>query len=55
MPQGQGLEIDYRVGGVEALDGAYDLVTSLEVVEHVADVPRLRRAAWPARSRRTAC
>ena len=36
--QGQGLEIDYRVGGVEALDGRYDLVTSLEVVEHVADV-----------------
>ncbi|WP_114952707.1 bifunctional 2-polyprenyl-6-hydroxyphenol methylase/3-demethylubiquinol 3-O-methyltransferase UbiG [Sphingosinicella terrae] len=36
---GQGLEIDYRVGGVEALDGRYDLVTSLEVVEHVADVP----------------
>ena len=35
---GQGLEIDYRVGGVEALRGKYDLVTSLEVVEHVADV-----------------
>lgn len=37
--QGQGLEIDYRVGGAEALDGRYDLVTSMEVVEHVADVP----------------
>lgn len=36
---GQGLEIDYRVGGVENLDGRFDLVTSLEVVEHVADVP----------------
>jgi 2-polyprenyl-6-hydroxyphenyl methylase/3-demethylubiquinone-9 3-methyltransferase len=36
---GQGLEIDYRVGGVEALDGRHDLVTCLEVVEHVADVP----------------
>ena len=36
--QGQGLEIDYRVGGAEALDGRYDLVTCLEVVEHVADV-----------------
>jgi 2-polyprenyl-6-hydroxyphenyl methylase/3-demethylubiquinone-9 3-methyltransferase len=35
---GQGLSIDYRVGSVEALDGAYDLVTSLEVVEHVSDV-----------------
>ncbi len=35
---GQGLEIDYRVGGVESLDGRYDLVCSLEVIEHVADV-----------------
>ncbi len=36
---GQGLEIDYRRGGVEALAGPYDLITSMEVVEHVADVP----------------
>lgn len=35
---GQGLAIDYRAGGIEALDGRYDLVTCLEVVEHVADV-----------------
>ena len=35
---GQGLEIDYRVGGVEQLDGQYELVTCLEVVEHVAEV-----------------
>jgi 2-polyprenyl-6-hydroxyphenyl methylase / 3-demethylubiquinone-9 3-methyltransferase len=35
---GQGLEIDYRVGGVEALAGPYDLITTMEVVEHVADV-----------------
>jgi 2-polyprenyl-6-hydroxyphenyl methylase/3-demethylubiquinone-9 3-methyltransferase len=35
--QGQGLEIDYRVGGVETLAGPYDLVTCLEVLEHVAD------------------
>jgi 2-polyprenyl-6-hydroxyphenyl methylase/3-demethylubiquinone-9 3-methyltransferase len=34
---GQGLAIDYRVGSVEALTGPYDLVTSLEVVEHVVD------------------
>ena len=34
---GQGLDIDYRVGGAEALAGCYDLVTSLEVIEHVAD------------------
>lgn len=35
--QAQGLEIDYRAGGAEALEGRYDLVASLEVVEHVAD------------------
>jgi len=34
---GQGLEIDYRVGGAEALAERHDLVASLEVVEHVAD------------------
>jgi 2-polyprenyl-6-hydroxyphenyl methylase/3-demethylubiquinone-9 3-methyltransferase len=35
---GQGLAIDYRVGGVESLaDSRFDLVTSLEVVEHAAD------------------
>lgn len=33
-----GLAIDYRVGGIEALSGeTFDLVTSLEVIEHVAD------------------
>ncbi|HYG29641.1 MAG TPA: bifunctional 2-polyprenyl-6-hydroxyphenol methylase/3-demethylubiquinol 3-O-methyltransferase UbiG [Allosphingosinicella sp.] len=35
--EGQGLEIDYRVGGVEMLAGSYDLVTCLEVLEHVAE------------------
>ena len=35
--EGQGLEIDYRVGGVESLDGPFDLVTCLEVLEHVAE------------------
>ena len=34
---GQGLTIDYRAVGVEALDGRFDLVTALEVIEHVAD------------------
>jgi 2-polyprenyl-6-hydroxyphenyl methylase/3-demethylubiquinone-9 3-methyltransferase len=34
---GQGLAIDYRIGGVEVLAGRFDLVTSLEVVEHAAD------------------
>ncbi|HEY1604060.1 MAG TPA: bifunctional 2-polyprenyl-6-hydroxyphenol methylase/3-demethylubiquinol 3-O-methyltransferase UbiG [Allosphingosinicella sp.] len=33
---GQGLDIDYRAGSVEALDGKYDLVASMEVIEHVA-------------------
>jgi 2-polyprenyl-6-hydroxyphenyl methylase/3-demethylubiquinone-9 3-methyltransferase len=37
--QGQSLEIDYRVGDVAALDGPHDLITAMEVVEHVADVP----------------
>ena len=31
------LEIDYRVGDVAALEGQFDLVTCLEVIEHVAD------------------
>jgi len=34
---GQGLEIDYRAVGVEALKGKFDLVTSMEVIEHVVD------------------
>jgi len=32
-----GLAIDYRACGIEDLSGTYDLVTSLEVIEHVAD------------------
>jgi 2-polyprenyl-6-hydroxyphenyl methylase/3-demethylubiquinone-9 3-methyltransferase len=38
--EGQGLAIDYRVGSVEALTAPYDLITSLEVIEHVNE-PRL--------------
>ena len=34
---GQGLPIDYRAVGVEAIDGRFDLVTAMEVVEHVAE------------------
>jgi 2-polyprenyl-6-hydroxyphenyl methylase/3-demethylubiquinone-9 3-methyltransferase len=35
---GQGLAIDYRAGGIEALEGeTFDLVVSMEVIEHVAD------------------
>ncbi|MBA3576526.1 MAG: bifunctional 2-polyprenyl-6-hydroxyphenol methylase/3-demethylubiquinol 3-O-methyltransferase UbiG [Sphingomonas sp.] len=35
--QGQGLSIDYRNCAVEDLDGQFDLVTSMEVIEHVAE------------------
>ena len=35
--RGQGLDIDYRVSTVEELRGTFDLVTSLEVIEHVAE------------------
>ena len=34
---GQGLDVDYRVGDLQQLDGQFDLVTCLEVIEHVAD------------------
>ncbi|MEN3748501.1 bifunctional 2-polyprenyl-6-hydroxyphenol methylase/3-demethylubiquinol 3-O-methyltransferase UbiG [Sphingomonas sp. HF-S3] len=35
-----GLDIDYIAGGIEALAGrSFDLVVSMEVIEHVADVP----------------
>src|SRR5690349_2113883 len=32
-----GLEIDYRAGDVQELQGQFDLVTCMEVIEHVAD------------------
>ncbi|HEY5459685.1 MAG TPA: bifunctional 2-polyprenyl-6-hydroxyphenol methylase/3-demethylubiquinol 3-O-methyltransferase UbiG [Sphingomicrobium sp.] len=35
--EGQGLAIDYRATGVEEVGGKFDLVTAMEVVEHVAD------------------
>lgn len=34
---GQGLDIDYRVSAVEDLDGTFDLITSMEVIEHTVD------------------
>ncbi len=34
---GQNLDIDYRSATVEAVEGQFDLVTALEVIEHVAD------------------
>ena len=33
----QGLAIDYRACGVEAVNDRFDLVTAMEVIEHVAD------------------
>ncbi|MEO6433523.1 MAG: bifunctional 2-polyprenyl-6-hydroxyphenol methylase/3-demethylubiquinol 3-O-methyltransferase UbiG [Sphingomicrobium sp.] len=41
---GMALAIDYRAMGVEDLDGTFDLVTSMEVVEHVADPMAFVRA-----------
>ena len=35
--RGQGLEIDYRATAVEDVEGRFDLVTCLEVIEHVAE------------------
>jgi 2-polyprenyl-6-hydroxyphenyl methylase/3-demethylubiquinone-9 3-methyltransferase len=32
-----GLEIDYCVCAVETLEGRFDLITCMEVIEHVAD------------------
>ena len=32
-----GLKIDYRAGDVEELEGQFDLITAMEVIEHVAD------------------
>jgi 2-polyprenyl-6-hydroxyphenyl methylase / 3-demethylubiquinone-9 3-methyltransferase len=32
-----GLQIDYRAGDVQDLEGQFDLITAMEVVEHVAD------------------
>jgi len=34
---GQGLEIDYRVAAIEGLQGTFDLITSMEVIEHTSD------------------
>jgi 2-polyprenyl-6-hydroxyphenyl methylase/3-demethylubiquinone-9 3-methyltransferase len=51
--EGQGLAIDYRAGGVETLEAGerFDLVCSMEVVEHVSDpaafVAGLARALAP--------
>jgi 2-polyprenyl-6-hydroxyphenyl methylase/3-demethylubiquinone-9 3-methyltransferase len=41
---GMGLDIDYRACEVEDLTGQFDLVTAMEVVEHVADPAAFVRA-----------
>jgi 2-polyprenyl-6-hydroxyphenyl methylase/3-demethylubiquinone-9 3-methyltransferase len=46
--QGSGLDIDYRAAPVETIGGQFDLVTSMEVIEHVAD-PAAFVAALAAR------
>jgi 2-polyprenyl-6-hydroxyphenyl methylase/3-demethylubiquinone-9 3-methyltransferase len=33
----QGLDIDYRAGELAKLEGQFDLITCMEVIEHVAD------------------
>jgi 2-polyprenyl-6-hydroxyphenyl methylase/3-demethylubiquinone-9 3-methyltransferase len=46
--QAAGLNIDYRTGTAEALAArgeTFDLVTALEIIEHVADVPIFLAAA----------
>ena len=48
MRRGRGLSIDYCAVGVETLDGAFDLVTAMEVIEHVAE-PQAFVAALAAR------
>lgn len=40
----QGLQIDYRVGDVQELKGEFDLITCMEVIEHVADPAAFMKA-----------
>ena len=40
----QALQIDYRVGDLQDLVGEYDLITCMEVIEHVADPTAFVRA-----------
>ena len=37
MRREMGLAIDYRAGDVHELDGQFDLITAMEVIEHVAE------------------
>jgi 2-polyprenyl-6-hydroxyphenyl methylase/3-demethylubiquinone-9 3-methyltransferase len=40
---GQGLAIDYRASGVEEIGGQFDLITAMEVIEHVASPDQFLR------------
>ena len=35
--EGQGLAVDYRTAAVEEIAGEFDLITAMEVIEHVAE------------------
>jgi 2-polyprenyl-6-hydroxyphenyl methylase / 3-demethylubiquinone-9 3-methyltransferase len=39
-----GLDIDYRVGDVQVLEAQFDLITCMEVIEHVADAAAFVKA-----------
>jgi 2-polyprenyl-6-hydroxyphenyl methylase/3-demethylubiquinone-9 3-methyltransferase len=41
---GQGLSIDYRAAAVEHVDGEFDLITAMEVIEHTADPQEFLRS-----------
>ena len=52
---GQGLSIDYRARPVEQVEGQFDLITAMEVIEHVAaPAAFVAIACPPARSGRAA-
>src|SRR5436309_490654 len=41
---GQGLSIDYRAGDLAELEGGFNLITCMEVIEHVADPAQFVRS-----------